>query len=485
MGMSGGSVKIRDLIGEGTFANVYSATYDTPGGQKKKVAMKSVSKRMLIQQDRIADAFTEKTVLQIVSSDRTIALYATFSDEDNIYFVIELCVCDLFQLMKHMGKLPLDWVRIITIQLIEALMVLREKSVIHRDLKPENVFISKEGYIKLADFACAKVCDPSFDMPHTTPPESRKGTFVGTAQYVAPEILEDLEQTYAADLWSVGCIVFQLLTGKRPFQEPSEYLLFESICSGKFSFPRNWTYGEDAKDFIRRILVVKPAERLGATDLQELFDHPFIRDTTPGPIPVKMDELEAAVDGMRRDMFADSWEPLMSSADITSMSSSLNSVSPLHESSSSRRVFTVPSTPVSRPAPIPDYPASTPLVVKNARVSDRVAKANGRVSAFKPFLFSKESIIMIGEVLKRKNLKPYRRRTLILTDYPRLLYFDASKDQPVQKGEIPWTRSLEAKMRSDKRRFTIAVPARTYVFKSVDNEADVWVGAIQAALDDS
>jgi 3-phosphoinositide dependent protein kinase-1 len=97
----------------------------------------------------------------------------------------------------------------------------------------------------------------------------RRQSFVGTAQYVSPEILRGNAPHFASDLWAFGCIIFQMLTGSPPFRDGSEYLIFKKILNRDYEFPDNFP-NDDAKDLIEKLLKFNPQERLGANDLPEL-----------------------------------------------------------------------------------------------------------------------------------------------------------------------------------------------------------------------
>lgn len=102
-------------------------------------------------------------------------------------------------------------------ELIVSLRFLHNKNIVHRDLKPENILIMANGHLKLTDFGTAL---------DTTAGEGVKD-FVGTPEFVSPEVLKDEPATVAADMWGVGVIIFQLLTGRMPFTAASEWLIFE------------------------------------------------------------------------------------------------------------------------------------------------------------------------------------------------------------------------------------------------------------------
>ncbi|KAL6773846.1 hypothetical protein ACKKBG_A22740 [Auxenochlorella protothecoides x Auxenochlorella symbiontica] len=100
-------------------------------------------------------------------------------------------------------------------------------------------------------------------------------SLVGTADYVSPEVLGNRAVTPAADLWALGCVLYQMLVGRPPFKSPSEYLTFQKVISLEYEIPEHLS--PEAQDLIRSLLRSEPEERLGAQDLQELRRHPFFR----------------------------------------------------------------------------------------------------------------------------------------------------------------------------------------------------------------
>ncbi len=353
-------------------------------------------------------------------------------------------MCDLFQLLGQLGRLDLEAVRRVALELIGCLDALRADGIVHRDIKPENVFLAADGRVKLGDFATARAMTEDVRAgPDRTP------TFVGTPQYVCPEALDDQEQTYSSDLWSVGCIIYQLIAGTRPFVADSEYLLFEEISGVRYSFPPDWP-DPDAEDLVTRLLVRDPTSRLGADDLADLRHHPFLAnvDSTAGVLPkADLDALAAGMEALRSAMFDGSD---VSDADQLDLWES--------DGIGDREGPGLPQT-----------------------VIDRVAAANSPGGGILPFLFDGEHVMMTGDILKRKSIKPLRRRRLILTDYPRLLYIDIRAVPANQKGEVPWSAALRVRYVSAKK-FEVAVPARVYAFRSIDGEARLWADMIQAAI---
>ena len=154
------------------------------------------------------------------------------------------------------------------------------RGVIHRDLKPENVLLDDRMHIKITDFGTAKILDPPKRPPQqdgepagdpTVPvEETRANSFVGTAEYVSPELLNDKSTCKSSDLWAFGCMVFQLLAGRPPFKGGHEYQTFQKIVNLEYEFPKG--FPPVAKDLIERLLVLDPVNRLS---IEHIKSHPF------------------------------------------------------------------------------------------------------------------------------------------------------------------------------------------------------------------
>jgi 3-phosphoinositide dependent protein kinase-1 len=140
--------------------------------------------------------------------------------------------------------------------------------------------------VKLCDFGSALDLKPSPKSAlvaiaeHVGKNEAEKqrcASFVGTAEYLAPEILDgEVEHpSTSVDLWSIGVVTFQLLTGRVPFKGATEYLTMEAVLSGKYDYPESINVSAAAKDFIDKLLVRDPKMRLGFEDSASIRNHPF------------------------------------------------------------------------------------------------------------------------------------------------------------------------------------------------------------------
>ena len=142
--------------------------------------------------------------------------------------------------------------------LFDALIYCHQLGIVHRDIKPENLLFSSKDLqsatIKVSDFGLARFIDE----------ETFASTTCGTPGYVAPEILSQKPYKIACDFWSLGVVLFILLSGSPPFYDEDNFALFEKIkaCQYNFDAPSWTSISAEAKDFISKLLVANPDERL-------------------------------------------------------------------------------------------------------------------------------------------------------------------------------------------------------------------------------
>ena len=131
--------------------------------------------------------------------------------------------------------------------------------------------------IKVTDFGSAKILDQS-NYNDNNIDEERSKSFVGTAEYVSPELLRDRSVGKECDFWALGCIIYQMITGKPPFKATNEYLTFQLIINLDYSFPEN--FPPVAKDLVQKLLVLDPNERLGSGEdgIENIRNHEWFND---------------------------------------------------------------------------------------------------------------------------------------------------------------------------------------------------------------
>ena len=242
----------------GSFATVCRGTHRQSG---KKVAIKCVLRKDLPPTDDAA-IYDEVAILASVSHPHIVPLIDFFEEKDCYFLVMELMSGgDLFDRIGKKKSYSEADARDLVLKMLKAMSYCHLHKIAHCDMKPKNLLLMSEdndSFIKLADFGFAARC-------HTPKSLTKQ---CGTPFFVSPEILMRQPYDHQSDMWSVGCIVFLLLSGNLPFMGRSQKELFRKIVSGKYEFDDDdWCdVSEDAKDLVKKLLVLDPDVRLTAND---------------------------------------------------------------------------------------------------------------------------------------------------------------------------------------------------------------------------
>jgi len=248
-------------IGSGSFGIVYKVTKINDG---KVYAMKSLSKATLQKQKQLKYAISECKIMKQLNHPFIVPLYYAFQTPKYLYLILELCPNgDLFDLIEKKGVLEETLARFYLAEVILALEYLHEAEIIYRDLKPANVLIDSEFHAKLADFGLAK------EKVNKVNPAM---TMAGSPAYLPPEIVAKKGATYASDIYGLGPLLYELLTGKTPYYADDIDLLFQNIKTAKLSFPD--FVSQTAKDLIGQVMNKDPGKRPQITQIKR---HAFFR----------------------------------------------------------------------------------------------------------------------------------------------------------------------------------------------------------------
>ncbi|QLL30799.1 hypothetical protein HG536_0A06140 [Torulaspora globosa] len=243
-------------LGRGSYSTVFKAIDRSDAG--RVYAIKVCSKQHIIKEGKVKYVTIEKNTLSLLKRARhpgIVKLHSTFHDEKNLYFVLEYAAGgELLSLLHRMGTFSEAWARHFICQLIDAVEFIHSQGVIHRDLKPENLLLSSEGRLMITDFGTA-----------TTAGGSECSSFVGTAEYVCPELLLQNRCDFSSDVWALGCMIYQFVQGKPPFRGDNELQTFEKTVALDYPWNHPSTTPKTVNPLIvrltRRILVVDPASR--------------------------------------------------------------------------------------------------------------------------------------------------------------------------------------------------------------------------------
>jgi len=214
-----GSYEILELIGSGGMGEVYRARDRKLG---REVAIKVLPEEFARNENRVARFEREARMLAAVNHSAIAAIYGAEQDGETRYIVMELVEGDTLAERLASGRLPVVDALRVALQVAEALEVAHEKGVIHRDLKPANIKITPENKVKVLDFGLAKAMEIPYsgDMsktPTLVMDDSRPGDIVGTPEFMSPEQARGKETDRRTDIWSFGCLLFEMLSGKRAF----------------------------------------------------------------------------------------------------------------------------------------------------------------------------------------------------------------------------------------------------------------------------
>ncbi|XP_058388994.1 serine/threonine-protein kinase 36 isoform X3 [Diceros bicornis minor] len=249
---------VLEMIGEGSFGRVYK-------GRRKYsaqvVALKFIPKLGRSEKE-LRNLQREIEIMRGLRHPNIVHMLDSFETDKEVVVVTDYAEGELFQILEDDGKLPEEQVQAIAAQLVSALYYLHSHRILHRDMKPQNILLAKGGGIKLCDFGFARAMSTN-TMVLTS--------IKGTPLYMSPELVEERPYDHTADLWSVGCILYELAVGTPPFYTTSIFQLVSLILKDPVRWPP--TISPCFKNFLQGLLTKDPRQRLSWPDL---LHHPFI-----------------------------------------------------------------------------------------------------------------------------------------------------------------------------------------------------------------
>jgi len=252
------------VIGKGSYAKVVLV--------KKKdtneiMALKILKKEMVERKKQEEHVRIERAVLADAHHPFIAKLHCAFQNKNKLYFGLEYCPGgELFNLLQKRKSFTEDQTRFYTSQMVLAIEYLHSKHVIYRDLKPENVLIDRQGYIRITDFGLSK---------NNVKGDRDAHSVCGTPEYLAPEVLLRQGHGKPVDWWTLGSIIYEMMTGLPPFYSHDRDDLFEKIKLGTVKCPSNFSL--NLKDLLQKLFQKDPQQRLGSglKGVEEIKSHPW------------------------------------------------------------------------------------------------------------------------------------------------------------------------------------------------------------------
>ena len=268
-----------NIIGRGAFGEVHVC-------RNKKtneiVAIKKIKKSVLFQKNQIKHTRDEQDFLSKIKSNWIVELKCSFQEGDYLYLIMEyLPGGDLMNLLIIKDILKEEEAKFYLCEMVLAIEAIHNLDCIHRDIKPDNILIDKYGHIKLSDFGLAKIADNIFKEDiynYKGNKHSRNYSCVGTAYYVAPEVLNKSGYGKEIDWWSLGVIFYEMLIGYAPFcsKHTNEVCYKVLHYQNYLQFPNKIKISNLAKDLIYK-LITDSDLRLGKNGSEEIKSHPFFK----------------------------------------------------------------------------------------------------------------------------------------------------------------------------------------------------------------
>ncbi|KAJ8326366.1 hypothetical protein BDV3_005907 [Batrachochytrium dendrobatidis] len=253
------------VIGKGSFGKVMQVRKKDTG---RTYAMKIIKKAHIVERDEVSHTLAERNVLTKLQHPFIVPLKYSFQSSEKLYLVLAFVNGgELFHHLQQEGKFSEDRAKFYTAELLCALECLHGLNIIYRDLKPENILLDYSGHISLCDFGLCKL---------NMKEGNKTNTFCGTPEYLAPEVLIGQGYTKSVDWWTLGILLYEMLSGLPPFYDENTNIMYRKILQDELKFGDDMS--PDAINLLSKLLNRDSAARLGANGAQEIKSHPFFAE---------------------------------------------------------------------------------------------------------------------------------------------------------------------------------------------------------------
>ena len=250
------------VVGKGSYGKVLLVKKNK---EETIYAMKIMKKISMVKKNQVDHIKTERRILELIDHPFINKLKYAFQTEQKLYLVTDYCPGgELFFHIQRVERFNEEAAKFYAGQIILAVEHLHKNNIIYRDLKPENVLIDRKGFIKITDFGLSK--------ENIVDNKSAK-SFCGTPEYLAPEIILNKGHGKPVDWWSLGNLIYEMLTGIPPFYCKDRDILFDTIINEEPEYPEYLS--NEVIDLIQKLLIKNPDKRLGSNGADEIKNHIF------------------------------------------------------------------------------------------------------------------------------------------------------------------------------------------------------------------
>lgn len=285
------------LLGKGDVGKVFLVREKA---SSRLYAMKVLNKKEMIERNKIKRALAEQEILATSNHPFIVTLYHSFQSEESLYLCMEYCMGgEFFRALqtRETKTISEDDARFYAAEVTAALEYLHLMGFIYRDLKPENILLHQLGHIMLSDFdlskqsASTKNPEIQFSKAHTHSSNPaidtkacidgfRTNSFVGTEEYIAPEVIRGKGHTSAVDWWTLGIFIYEMLYGTTPFKGRDRKATFSNVLKKDVKFPDSHPTSSNCRGLIKKLLIKDETKRLGSKlGASDIKQHNFFKNT--------------------------------------------------------------------------------------------------------------------------------------------------------------------------------------------------------------
>lgn len=254
------------LIGKGGFSKVILARKKD---SSRLFAIKRINKDFIVQENKVQQMLVEKQILEKVHHPFVINLHWAYQTANDLNLVMDFCPGgELFFHLQHLGRFTEEHAQFYFCEILLGLEYIHSLNIIYRDLKPENILLDIDGHVCIIDFGLSKFLENS---------RERSFSFCGSPEYMSPEMLQKQGHGRTVDFYSLGALLFEMLTGLPPYYHPNRKEMYSRILNEPISFPNY--IGKMARNLMRGLLQKQPTHRLGSFEgAVEVKKHPWLAD---------------------------------------------------------------------------------------------------------------------------------------------------------------------------------------------------------------